>query len=450
MGRRTIWILVASAGTVVLACVGVGIWGLMVFLSGGRAGPLIAELKSRGEPVTTAEIAPPKVPDRENAAPIYAKAFAVLPKGNGGRDIDNLLEFVRGGYRRDDPKDWKLARTVVARYARALDIAQEAAERPKCRYPVDWKAGWQANLSHLDSLRTLVVLAAASAIVKAEDGDARAAVRSIAIGFRAAESVRDEPILAPFLNRVGSMKRLSRGVAGLVDRVRISEEQARVVEREIGRIGIKGDFARALKGERAIVITEFERLPDIVAQGWEPGKAGSASKNGRAMPFPAKTALKAFVSRDEVYYIRAMNDRIANADQPYYLRARAAAARGADDSPRYSIVSRNLVRTADNAFCARDEAITAVAGCRIMLKLAVFRNRFGSYPATLPELRKKLGWNPPADPFSGRDFVLTRQGKWLLLYSIGPNLKDDGGTGPDPAKRRSYVASGDIIWRLTY
>jgi len=57
-------------------------------------------------------------------------------------------------------------------------------------------------------------------------------------------------------------------------------------------------------------------------------------------------------------------------------------------------------------------------------------------------LRSRLGWKLPQDPFSGKDFVYKRQGKGFLLYSIGENLKDDGGlAAPEEAP-------ADIVWQM--
>jgi len=76
--------------------------------------------------------------------------------------------------------------------------------------------------------------------------------------------------------------------------------------------------------------------------------------------------------------------------------------------------------------------------------LIAFKDRHSIYPASLAELRAKLGWKLPEDPFSGKDFIYKRQGKGFILYSIGQNLKDDGGIEPSKNDRDK----GDIVWRM--
>jgi hypothetical protein len=59
---------------------------------------------------------------------------------------------------------------------------------------------------------------------------------------------------------------------------------------------------------------------------------------------------------------------------------------------------------------------------------------------TLSQLPQPL----PQDPFSGKDFVYRRTGGDYSLYSIGQNLKDDGGKVPEKSEDRTK--SGDLVW----
>lgn len=67
---------------------------------------------------------------------------------------------------------------------------------------------------------------------------------------------------------------------------------------------------------------------------------------------------------------------------------------------------------------------------RLAVALAAHRAEKGEYPATLealaPDILKKI----PNDPFPDKAFVYKRTEKGYVLYSVGPNLKDDGGKEP--------------------
>jgi hypothetical protein len=68
------------------------------------------------------------------------------------------------------------------------------------------------------------------------------------------------------------------------------------------------------------------------------------------------------------------------------------------------------------------------------------------YPGSLADLRRVVGWPLPEDPFSGKPFVYRRKDSTYLLYSIGPDLKDDGGR---QLTLFGWPRTGDIVWRVS-
>ena len=74
------------------------------------------------------------------------------------------------------------------------------------------------------------------------------------------------------------------------------------------------------------------------------------------------------------------------------------------------------------------------------LRLEAYRKARGRYPASL----KDLGNSPYfIDPFSNKPFVYRPQGNGYVLYSLGPNSIDDGGT-PFPEGKLNRAQPGDI------
>jgi len=112
-----------------------------------------------------------------------------------------------------------------------------------------------------------------------------------------------------------------------------------------------------------------------------------------------------------------------------------------DRAPRYAVLTRLINPLLGPYLSARDSAIAQAGLGQTAMALMAHRDRFGSYPASLAELRRKLGWRIPEDPFSGKPFVYKRRGAGFLLYSFGPNLRDDGGS-----EIKSDPHYGDIVW----
>jgi hypothetical protein len=78
-------------------------------------------------------------------------------------------------------------------------------------------------------------------------------------------------------------------------------------------------------------------------------------------------------------------------------------------------------QTAEDRSVARRRLV--VIGCA----LAVYRTEHGEYPATLESLAPGLSDNVSLDPFGDRPFLYQRSAEGYRIYSVGENLKDDGG-----------------------
>jgi hypothetical protein len=80
---------------------------------------------------------------------------------------------------------------------------------------------------------------------------------------------------------------------------------------------------------------------------------------------------------------------------------------------------------------------------RVGLAMTAYRAKQGAYPDKLAELAPEYLPTIPVDPFDGQPLRMNRHGREIVLYSIGRDLKDDGGTPEDPGKH-----VGDIVFRL--
>jgi hypothetical protein len=63
----------------------------------------------------------------------------------------------------------------------------------------------------------------------------------------------------------------------------------------------------------------------------------------------------------------------------------------------------------------------------VSFALATYWAKHQQYPATLADLEEDLGRQVPLDPFSGEAFRYRREGAGFVVYSVGPNLRDDNG-----------------------
>lgn len=86
---------------------------------------------------------------------------------------------------------------------------------------------------------------------------------------------------------------------------------------------------------------------------------------------------------------------------------------------------------------AEDRTYVGIELSKLSFALSAYRTEQGGYPNKLSELAAKYIDKIPRDRYSGEPLIYRRKSGGYLLYSVGPNLKDDGGFGPFNSGRDS-------------
>ena len=104
-----------------------------------------------------------------------------------------------------------------------------------------------------------------------------------------------------------------------------------------------------------------------------------------------------------------------------------------------------LLPAAGSSIRRQAQLRTALLQVLVAVELEEHRRSTGAYPESLDELRLKHLEELPLDPFSGKSFHYEKRPGGYLLYSVGPNGKDDAGTPRTPG------ADGpdDIPWTVS-
>ena len=81
------------------------------------------------------------------------------------------------------------------------------------------------------------------------------------------------------------------------------------------------------------------------------------------------------------------------------------------------------------------------------MAIRVYALANGREPASLAELVPALLPAVPVDPYSGKPLVYRLDPKGFVLYSVGPNGRDDGGVHFEWRKKGmpEFRASGDLF-----
>ena len=405
----------------------------------------IADIRARGEPITPADLAGPKIPDSQNGAEVYQKIFERLKEPQFSKDREILAEFLSSRKRAENPELWDDARDIVARYEWALPMMEEAVSRPKCRFPVDWNAPpLEIKFPHLKKIQYLSKLLATRAFIRAENGKMSEAVRSVELGLKLGDSLRDESYLVSQLVRLSTLGITCDSLREVLSHGRISDSEAEHVSDALGRIDLSSSLRLGLKGERAMWNLYLDQLRT------DPGKLDDkTSTDTRPGAF-----WTTFVYANQLQYLKAMDKYIQFAGMPY---REARTKLKSMDAPWPLFIADILLPSGQ---CDRwGTAEAKLAGSRIVLALTAYSQRFGLYPDSLEDLEKRVGWRLPEDPFSGKPFIYKRKDKGFIFYSIGPNLRDDGGLSEEEIERNHQLLPPprpprsddyDIVWEMDH
>lgn len=211
------WVSVTVFGVISLSSL--AWWMIWSASAERRLDAKLAELEREGFPVDMSALAPAPVPDDENGALRFERAFAMLPDG----DIDEALALIEQG---------------------------AACER--FRYSIDYAQGRGAALPHVSKFLDVVRLLAARAEQSASIGAADEAARSLEMVLGLAHSLKDEPLMISQMVRCAAL-----GIAvDTFDAVRRQVElPAPMLRRALARLdptAVAEGIRQAYRGELAL------------------------------------------------------------------------------------------------------------------------------------------------------------------------------------------------------
>jgi hypothetical protein len=210
-------------------------------------------------------------------------------------------------------------------------------------------------------------------------------------------------------------------------------------------------------GERAIAIPYFR----MSTREWDevrrsaPGAAASDTESiDSEMPglVPWFAQATGFLERDLGFYLGAMetNITLAGLPSPRNLAActnLASQQELAADSHRY-ILSGLLLPAVDRILKRESECAAWLSMAQAALAVERFRLANDRLPMKLSELVPQFLPAVPLDPFDGAPLRYKPLAKGYVVYSIGPDGRDDGGKEPPSSRRGTERPPEDITFTV--
>ena len=329
----------------------------------------------------------------------------------------------------------------------ALQFFAQGAQYEQSRYPINLSQGSETILPHLAGTKSGMQITEMSAIWDAENNNGKQAADDVLMTLALARSLKAEPVLISQLVRVAGLSLAVDGLNQVMNRTTLPAESLSELAKAFQAMedyDSRGEgFNRAMIGEAVNHRALLKNRKALIRLLSTPGTfVLPDEQNRRLLQYLEKTGdLKAEQACMETDYQQLLSarqaafpDRLKSVADLIHQCVTDATDRGLQlNIILLSGLDAPVSREARNLANLR-LAMAAVA-------LEQFRATHNLYPATLSELTPTGLAAAPADPFDGQPLRYRKQGAGYVLYSIGPDLKDNGG-------QRMTGQVGDLVFAV--
>jgi hypothetical protein len=391
------------------------------------------------------------IPDEKNGAKRVVIAYELLPKpwpgwgdnpvvaGGLGLEEDDHEYFGDPPWQRDprylpEGKRLKSLRSELGRANAALKEALALDQFPDGRYDIVWKVDFlNTMLPRIQHSREVVQLLDLESVLRCCDGDVNGACRCARGALHVAQSHGDEinviSLIVRFAEGTSAVTMLERALACGKPSVDLLKSLQDVLDRqseEVPKVTLC-----AVRGERAL----YHRMWQAHAEG----RISFARMFAQSEPESTWDKVVAFFSapvlrRAHAEFLRSTTQLVEIAKQPAPeqeagLRAwdeRVMQVRAGSDRAQ---VLAALLMPAFTKILDISHGQQAVLRCAATALAAErYRQEKGNWPDTLDALVPTYLKQVPADPYDGKPLRLRRTDDGIIVYSIGPDRADNGGT----------------------
>jgi hypothetical protein len=155
-----------------------------------------------------------------------------------------------------------------------------------------------------------------------------------------------------------------------------------------------------------------------------------------------------FFEKQEITYLEMVSVLIPLTQKPYWeVREELLKIKSAiGELDEGQIYTKMMLPSMSRAYTweAKCDAYLGVA--EIALANRIYRLKHGRYVDSLGELVPGVLSSVPLDPFTGKEYVYKKKDRGFIVYSLGENLKDDGGISQ---KEKGWRGDYDIVWECS-
>jgi hypothetical protein len=432
-------IVLVSAGAV---------YAIMLARSTARLRQAYAALENDGRPMQPAELIPPAVPDAQNAIVLYESAASMLKaQPVGSRNLLWHLGRLADSYWSDspDPNDCAELRQLMGQEVvlGALAAIEQGTQRPTCRLNRNYDPGVPADMPIVDDLRLLGRILSVKARLEAEAGEPDKAWDTMATQLRFADGLRWDPLCAGQMCRTGLILRACYAIQKLCEIEPPRGEDYQRIEGLLKDLDDVGPLVRALDGERLLVGERLFSLPTDELYQTVRQRVFGADEHTPEIFTRLVFRVVAFKPRfvaDHAMYLDLMGKFTRMLQGPYTPKGSGVRKEIDDLMAKPRILTQQFAPRPGLLGDFHYRMVAQVHMTRAGLALLQYRQAHDAFPPTLDA----LGLEGLTDPYTQEPLRYRTQGEGFVVYSVGEDQKDNGGTPRQPRQTTDY----DLVWHF--
>ena len=324
----------------------------------------------------------------------------------------------------------------------ALSLLHISTSVKECRYPIRLTDGSSTRLPHAQHARKAARLLAVDAATRAEDGKTELATQALLDGVAVARSLTKEPILISHLIRLACQATTLTALERVENRSPLTDNQLGQLLAVLMDIENSDGLIRAMIGERCFGISTFKMSPETV-RDFADGFFEEPEDKQKLIEYLITPSVT--LSADRLAYLETMNDYVKATQTPLPARLRAASAAETKMKamPASYRFSRMMLPAVTNAIIKDARSTASLRAAQTSLAIERFRLATNKLPESLANLVPAYLKTVPADPFDDQPLRYKKLDKGYVVYSIGDDLKDNGGAEKD-ANGKTFTVGTDI------
>ncbi len=258
----------------------------------------------------------------------------------------------------------------------------------------------------------------------------------LSLHFHLTETLAHEPGLISQLCRYAMLRTGFESINAVLATAQPLDAELAGLKATLKQISLSDSMRIALLGERVVGIICCEQFPPWLTD------ENTEDESRVVLPTEGAIFALAFLQLNRLNFLRHAEWVLSLSCVPYRDIARSDLRKLDDAGSGSTNLFAMLLSPSSGAMVARDTTIAAVNQAIIAIDIELYRRQHGGFPKALEDLRVADPAIRLEGPFSGEPMRYPMTSGGYRMWSIGQDLRDDGGK---PGKQRD---DGDIVWEV--